>query len=126
MSNIFELKNTEFISENGNYTLKVDSLETLNTEDGVTIHKFTCVSEDGQFINLSLYLTQKAIWKYQAFIKALGHPGEGSVDFDKLAPTLIGRKFIGVVEKQKDRLNVVTGETIPGKYYEIVRFLKCQ
>jgi hypothetical protein len=129
MSNIInldEISTNGFIDKEGAYTLTVKSFEKQTTANkGTEVHKFVCESEDGERITLSLYITEKSMWKYKLFLKALGHSGEGNVDLDTIGNACIGKKFIGTVKKEAPRVNIVTGETEEGKYFEIVKFTKC-
>lgn len=121
-----ETKEGNYIDKEGTYTLVVKSLDvTEGDTDKPTKHSFVCESEDGETIRLNLYLTEKALWKYKLFLKALGHPAEGIVDLDKVSKGCIGKKFIGVVKRAKPRINIVTNELEESKYFEIVKFEKC-
>lgn len=124
-----DIKETEYISEEGRYTLKVMAVAkddegniTQTSANGKEFHKYICETKDGQQITLSLYLVDNALWKYKAFVKACGVPTTGSVNFDELPKSLVGRKFIGEVKRQPDKLNVTTGEKEPSKYFNIEKF----
>lgn len=129
MSNIInldEISTGGYINEEGVYTLTVKSFEKQTTTNkGTEVHKFVCESEDGERITVNLYVTEKSMWKYKLFLKALGHPGEGTIDLDTIGNACIGKRFIGTVKKEAPRLNIVTGEMEEGKYFEVVKFSKC-
>ena len=55
-------------------------------------------------------------------MKACGLPGTGVVNLETLPQTLVGKKFIGEVQKQPDRLNVLTGMKEESKDYEVAKF----
>lgn len=113
---------TSFITEEGTYTLKVMSHERKNTTNNNEVDVYTCQTQDGEQIKVSLYLSEKALWKYRTFVKALGLPASGIVNFNELPNTLIGKKFIGEVSKQPDKINPITGVPEPSKYLEVSKF----
>ena len=113
---------TSYISEEGVYTLKVIKHDSKDTANGNECHVYTCQTKDGDQINVNLYLVEKALWKYKAFVKACGLEAKGTVNFDELPKSLVGRKFKGEVKRQPDKLNVETGLPEPSKYFEVVKF----
>lgn len=117
-----DIVETSYIDEEGRYTLKIVSFDKKTTANGNDCHVFTCQNKEGAQINVNLYLVDKALWKYKAFVKALGLPTNGNVDLDDLPKTLIGRKFIGEVKRQPDKINVETGLPEPSKYFEVAKF----
>lgn len=123
--NLDDIQDNQYITEEGTYTLKVvDFAVETTTNKGTKVHKFICKSEDGQQITVNLYLTEKSMWKYKLFLKALGHSGEGVVDLSKIGNACVGKSFIGTVKRPAPRVNIVTGETEESKYLEVVKFAK--
>ena len=120
--NLDEIKENSYIDKAGKYTLTIKKFESGESQNGTEYHKFYCENADGEMISLALYLVENAMWKYKNFIKACGLPGKGVVNLDELPKTLIGKKFIGEVQKQPDKVNVVTGEKEESKYYEVAKF----
>lgn len=118
-----DVSETEYINEEGKYTLKVVSFEEKELQSGKVCHVYTCENKEKQKINVNLYLVEKAMFRYKQFVKALGLDAKGSVNLDTLPNTLIGRKFIGDIKKQPDRVDAVSGEIVPGKYMEVRNFL---
>lgn len=124
-----DIVEASYINEEGRYTLKIveivkdeDGEITQTSANGKLFHKYICQTKEGERISVSLYLVDNALWKYKAFVKACGLPTTGSVDFDELPKSLIGRKFVGEVKRQPDRINVTTGEPEPSKYFDVVKF----
>lgn len=124
-----DITESSFIDEEGKYTFKIKEVVkndageiTQTTANGNSFHKYLCETQDGARINVSLYLVDKALWKYKAFVKACGLTTTGVVDFDTLPNALVGRKFIGEVKRQPDRINVETGLPEQSKYFEVVKF----
>lgn len=123
------IKETEYISQEGKYTLKVKEILkdesgniTQTSANGKEFHKYLCETKDGEQITLSLYLVDNALWKYKAFVKACGLPTTGVVNFDELPKSLVGRKFVGEVKRQPDKLDITTGEKVQSKYFNIEKF----
>jgi hypothetical protein len=117
-----DIQETQYINEEGEYTLKIMSHEEKETANGNDCHVYTCQTKDGEVIKVSLYLSEKALWKYKAFVKACGLPTTGSVNFNELPKSLVGRKFIGSVKRQPPKTNVATGELEESKYFEVAKF----
>ena len=120
--NLDEIKENSYIDKAGKYTLTIKKFESGESQNGTEYHKFHCENPDGQMISIALYLVENAMWKYKNFIKACGLPGTGVVNLDTLPNALVGKKFIGEVQKQPDKVNVVTGEKEESKYYELAKF----
>lgn len=128
-----DIQETEYINEEGEYTLKIievakdeDGNETQMSTNGKEFHKYICENKEHQRINISLYIIDKAMWKYKAFVSACGLPTTGSVDVYSLPKMLVGKKFIGVVKRQPDRINVETGMPEQSKYFEVTKFYKVE
>jgi hypothetical protein len=120
--NLDDVKESSYIDSEGKYTLTITSYKADVSQNGKEYHKYECVSEDGGKINLTLYLVENAMWKYKAFMRACGLPGTGVVNLDTLPSTLVGKKFIGEVKKQPDRIDIVTGDKVESKYFEVSKF----
>lgn len=117
-----DVQETSYINEEGKYTLKVMKFENKTTANGNDCHSFICQTKDGDQITVNLYLVEKAMWKYKNFVKACGVTASGVANLDELPKTLVGKKFIGEVKRQPDRLNIETGEKEPSKYFEVAKF----
>lgn len=123
MINLDNIEEKDFITKPGKYTLTIKSVDFITTTNGNPCHSFSCVTEDGEWIKVSIYLTEKSMWKYKQFIKALGHPGTGLIDEVAISNACVGKSFIGTVEKSI-RENLVTGEKEESKYFEVIKFEK--
>lgn len=117
-----DYKESSYISTEGRYTLKIVKYDTKETANNNTCHVYTCETKEGEQINVNLYLVEKAMWKYKAFVKACGLTAEGQGNLDELPKSLIGRKFVGEVKRQPDRINVETGLPEQSKYFEVAKF----
>lgn len=124
-----DIVESSYISEEGRYTLKIveiakneDGEITQTSANGKEFHKYICQTKEGDKISISLYLIDNALWKYKAFVKACGLPVTGMVNFNELPKSLIGRKFVGEVKRQPDKINVETGLPEPSKYFEVAKF----
>lgn len=123
MINLDDVRENEYVSQAGTYTFEVVDVEFITTKNGNPCHTFKCETVDGEKLNLSIYLTEKSMWKYKMFLKALGHPATGEINEEEVSKRCIGKHFKGTVAKQiKDDL--VTGEKVESKYFEIVKFEK--
>lgn len=120
--NLDDIKESNYINTAGRHTLKIMSVKTDVSQNGKEYHKYECENVDGEKISVTLYLVENAMWKYKNFIKACGLPGTGVVNFNELPKTLIGKKFVGEVQKQADKLDVATGLKVESKYYEVAKF----
>ena len=125
MINLDDIKDSEYLSEEGDFTLTIKDVEIGESINGNPQHTFKCETDDGDKINLTLYLTEKSLWKYKKFLKALGHTGEGTIDEDSVSKGAVGKRFIGTVKRKKPQVNIVTGETTESKYFEVVDFKSC-
>lgn len=124
-----DIVESSYISEEGKYTLKIVEVmkdengnSTLTSANGKEYHKYVCQTKEGEKISVSLYLVDNALWKYKAFVKACGLPTTGMVDFNMLPQMLLGRKFIGEVKRQPDKINVETGLPEQSKYFDVAKF----
>jgi len=125
MINLDEVKESEFLSEEGEFEFIVKDVEFGESMNGNPVHTFKCETVDGEKLNVPLYLTDKSLFRYKKFLKALGHSGEGSVDEEQVSKWCVGKRFIGVVKRKKPQVNIVTGETTESKFFEVVDFIKC-
>lgn len=120
--NLDDIKESSYIDKAGKYTLTIKSYKADVSQNNKEFHKYECESEDGGKISVTLYLIDNAMWKYKAFMKACGLPGTGVVNLDTLPQTLVGKRFVGEVQKQPDRIDIVTGNKVESKYYEVAKF----
>lgn len=117
------IKESSYISNEGKYTLTIKKVTIGESQTNHTeYHKYECESNDGEKINVTLYLSDTAMWKYKNFVKACGLTAKGIDNLDTLPNTLVGKKFVGEVKKQADKIDVVTGNKIESKYYEVTKF----
>lgn len=128
-----DIQETQYINKDGRYTLKVmeatkgqDGNYTQTTANGKEYHKYICATKEGEQIQLTLWLSQSAMWRYKRFASACGVKTEGNFDLDSIPATMVGRKFIAEVKKQPDKQDIVTGEIKESKYYEIATFHKLE
>lgn len=118
-----EVKELQYVQEEGEYTFTIKAYETGESANGNEYHKYTCETADGESLNVSFYLTDKALWKYKMFVKALGLPTTGLVDFESLPSTLVGKQFVGeVTQRTSTRMNAETGAPEEKTYFEISKF----
>jgi dipeptidyl aminopeptidase/acylaminoacyl peptidase len=132
--NLDDVKEQSYINEEGEYTLKVidvakdsDGNITQETSTGTPFHKYICETEDGARINNSLYMSDKAIWRYKQFLSALGVDVKGLViDTDNFDPRkYIDKSFKATVVRCQPKLNEY-GEYEESKYFEISKFYKIE
>lgn len=127
------IQETRYIDKEGAYTLKIVDIAkdengnvTQETPNGKEYHKYLCKTQDGEEINVTLYLVEKALWKYKKFVSACGLETKGQVNFDELPKLLLGKKFIGTVKRQAPKMNVETGLMEESKYFEVAEFNKVE
>ena len=125
MINLDEIKDSEYINEEGKYKLTIKEVDFSTTDNGNDCHTFKCENEDGLKISVSFYFTEKALWRYRKFLEALGHPGKGNIDEQSTSKSAVGKSFLAEVKRKKPRLNIVTNEMEESKYFEVVSFEKC-
>ncbi len=128
-----DIQETQYIGSEGRYTLKVmealkgqDGNYRQTTANGKEFHKYLCATKEGEQINVTLWLTDSAMWRYKRFASACGVKTEGAFDLDSLPSTLVGRKFVAEVKKQPAKEDIVTGEIKESKYYEVATFHKIE
>ena len=128
--NLDDVKEQSYINAEGRYTLKIvdvakdtDGCITQETATGTPFHKYVCEDRDGNRINNSLYMSEKAMWRYKSFLVAVGVDVKGMViDTETFDPrTLIGKKFEADVVRCQPKLNE-KGEYEESKYFEIDKF----
>jgi hypothetical protein len=120
--NLDNIKESSYIDKAGKYTLTIKSYKSEVSQNGKEFHRYECESTDGGKISVTLYLIDNAMWKYKAFMKACGLSGTGVVNLDTLPQTLVGKQFIGEVQRQPDKLNLMTGLKEESKYFEVAKF----
>lgn len=128
--NLDDVKEQSYINEAGRYTLKIkevakdqDGCITQLTSTGTEFHKYVCEDINHNRINVSLYMSEKAIWRYKKFLIALGIDTTGMVlDSETFDPrTLIDKKFEADVVRCQSKLNE-NGEMEESKYFEVENF----
>ena len=117
-----EIAESSYIDSEGTYTLKITKHETKDTANNNVCDVFTCQTKEGAQINVNMYRTEKSMWKYKKFFQALQIPLSGSSDLDAIVKLLVGKKFVADVKRCPDKLNIVTGQPEPSKYFEVVKF----
>lgn len=131
--NLDDIKEQSYINQEGRYTLKImdvakdtDGNITQLTASDTPFHKYVCEDRDGNRINISLYMSEKAMWRYKTFLVALDLDVKGMViDTEKFDPrTLIGRKFAADVVRCQPKLNAETGAYEESKFFECDKFYK--
>lgn len=131
--NFDDIKEVEYINEEGEYTLKIDkvakdddgNVTQISANKNTEFHKYICKNKEGALISVTLYITDNSMWKYRDFLKACGVATKGFVfDSDTFDPTtLVGKKFIGSVKRCAPKLNIVTNQYEESKYFEVVKFM---
>ena len=123
-----EVKEGEFkkyLTEDGEYVVSITSVDQgVSTNTGTPYLKFECKTENDEYINISLYLTEKAMWRFKKFIMALGHPGTGTVNPLQIANQCIGRS-LKIICNHPETIDPVTNQKVAGKYLEVKDFMAC-
>lgn len=123
MLNLDNIKDSDYISEEGTYTLVIDGVDISTTLNDNVCHNFHCHDEEtGLKISCPFYFTEKALFRYKKFIKMFDSTLCGDIDEDTVSNSLIGKTFIADVKRKKPRVNIVTGDTEESKFFEIVSF----
>lgn len=129
--NLDDIQEQSYLETEGQHTLKIikvaedeDGNTTQVTANGNEFHKYVCETQNHEKIYVTLYILEKAMWKYKAFLSALGLDTKGLVfDSDTFDPeSLVGKFFIGEVKRCPDKLNIETGLKEQSKYFEVVKF----
>lgn len=122
MINLDEIKESTYLAREGDIPVKITKVEFSESKNGNPTHKFTCESAEGEETFVYLTLTDKSLWKYKKFLKALGHPGTGSIDPEAVSRNCVGKKFIAVMKKGEPYLNPETGLEEESKIYKVDDF----
>ena len=69
-------------------------------------------------------LNQNNLWKIKKFAMVVDESALKNDDPEEVLRALLGKKFVGVVTRQKPRLDPVTQTMVEGKYLEISSFRK--
>ena len=113
------------IMADGYYVLKISGYETGTSEmKGTPYIRFKCVTESNESINVTFYMSEKALWRFKKFIMALGHPGTGTVNPLQIANQCIGRS-LKIVCNHPETIDPVTNQKVAGKYLEVKDFMAC-
>lgn len=131
--NLDDVKESKYIEQEGEHTLKIvkvaedefGNTTQVSANKNTEFHKYVCENKEGEKINVTLYITENSMWKYKAFLSALGVNVKGFVmDTEVFDPeTLVGKKFIGSVSRCAPKLNIATNEYEQSKYFEVVKFM---
>ena len=124
-----EVQEQNYITQEGDYTFKiVELLEgamgntvQVNT-NGKEYHEYQCQTKDGATMKMKLYLSTKALFKYKKLLSVCGIDAKGDMEIEHIPSLLIGKKFIGVVKRNADTIDVATGLPVQGKYLNITDF----
>lgn len=119
-----EFSDKKYLKEDGEYVVTVSGYEKGTTSNGTPYLKFECKTDNEEYISTSLYLSEKAMWKFKKFLLALGHPGVGGIEVEDAAKQCLNRRFV-VVCSHRDTVDPVTNEKTQSKYLEVVDFRKC-
>jgi hypothetical protein len=131
--NLDDVKESKYIEQEGEHTLKIvkvaedefGNTTQVSANKNTEFHKYVCENREGEKINVTLYITENSMWKYKAFLSAIGVNVKGFVmDTDEFDPeTLVGKKFVGEVKRCAPKLNIATNEYEQSKYFEVVKFM---
>ena len=134
--NLDDVKESKYIEQEGEHTLKIvkvaedefGNTTQVSANKNTEFHKYVCENREGEKINVTLYITENSMWKYKAFLSALGVNVKGFVmDTDEFDPeTLVGKKFVGDVKRCAPKLNIATNEYEQSKYFEVVKFMPAE
>lgn len=134
--NLDDVKESKYIEQEGEHTLKIvkvaedefGNTTQVSANKNTEFHKYVCENREGEKINVTLYITENSMWKYKAFLNALGVNVKGFVmDTDVFDPdTLVGKKFVGEVKRCAPKLNIATNEYEQSKYFEVVKFMPAE
>lgn len=120
-----ELNNKKYLKDDGEYIVTINSYEKGVSSNTATPYlKFECKTDSDEFISLSLYLTDKAFWRFKKFVMALGHPGTGNVDPYEIATQCVGKK-LKISCAHKETVDPITNEKKVGEYLEVINFNRC-
>lgn len=112
------------IQEEGTYTFKVGDVETQLSKNGDDMVVVNCDTKDEGSLRLYFLLNQNNLWKIKKFAMAVDESALSKPDPTDVLQSLVGKKFIGVVTRQKPRLDPVTQQMVEGKYLEISAYRK--
>lgn len=123
--NFDEVKERNYITVAGTYTVKVMSVERKPSNQGIDMDVYQLETQDGQSIRLFLSLSEKARFKYKAFIRAVNKIPDtdkvGTVDIDSFSKQAVGKKLVIVVALEtRERRNIETGDEETVEYTKII------
>ena len=121
--NFDEIGLSSYIDEAGEYNLKIMSYETGTTQNGTGYHRYSCEDKNKKKIKVTLYLSEKSLFRYKLFLKALGLDPKGEIDIDAIPEKVIGKIFKCYIDKREPKLNILTNEMEESKYYEVIKFM---
>lgn len=87
----------EWLSVPGEYLFTVEKQEkkSIKSAKADTVLEVTCRADDGQYQKLSLFWTEKAMWRVSKFASACGFDKEARQSFE--LEDLVGCTFVGKV-----------------------------
>lgn len=113
------------ITADGYYVLKISGYETGASEmKGTPYIRFKCVTESNESINVTFYMSEKALWRFKKFMVTLDYEMNDILDPEELAKTAVGKKFIGTVRRCAPSIDPATGEEVESKYFEVTDFAR--
>lgn len=112
--NFDDVKEMTYIEDEGAYLVKVINFEAKNSKAGNPMHVYTLATQGGEQIRLFLSLSEKAMFKYKAFVRAIKNIPEGekvgAVDLNTFPQQTVNKKLmIDVVIQSVKRMNIETG-----------------
>lgn len=120
-----QVKETSFIDKEGVYTFTIKKYEPKINSNEKPYDRYFIESVDGEAMMVDFYIQENALFRYKAFLSALGvDVSIKSIDLNTLPQTLIGKIFIGTVKRRAPQLDLLTGDMVESKYFDIVKFAK--
>lgn len=117
----------DYIKVPGSYTVKIKEVVRKQSKKGNDMDVYTLETRDGEGLFLRLALSEKSLFRYKEFIRAVrgldARASVGEVDLDTFPETTVGKKITIVVGKQAPVLNIETGLQEESPYLEIKQIL---
>ena len=114
------------VQQEGTYTFKVGDVDTQISKNGDDMVVVNCDTKDEGSLRMYFLLNQNNLWKVKKFAMAVDETALKHDDPEEVLRALLGKKFVGVVTRQKPRLNPATQMMEEGKYLEISSFRKLE
>lgn len=112
------------VQEEGTYTFKVGDVDTQISKSGDDMVVVNCDTKDEGSLRMYFLLNDKNLWKIKKFATVVDETALKNDDPEQVLRSLLGKKFVGVVTRQKPRLDPVTQQMVDGKYLEISAYRK--